>query len=83
MADVFLIIVAVVIAVCILIGVLMMYTYFGNPDDKEEHLLPKIIVVREAKCRSDESRVRVPLCMCACVCEAITVCTHVHVAARL
>ncbi len=49
MADVFLIIVAVVIAVCILIGVLMMYTYFGNPDDKEEHLLPKIIVVREAK----------------------------------
>ena len=45
MASIFLIIVAAVVAVLVLIGVLLVFVHFGHPDDKDEAILPKIIVV--------------------------------------
>jgi hypothetical protein len=46
MVSAFLIVVGVVVAALLLIAVLMVYTYFGHEDDKDEAILPKVVVVR-------------------------------------
>ena len=46
MASIFLIVTAVIMALLILGFTVMTVIYFSHPDDKDEHVLPKIIVVR-------------------------------------
>jgi hypothetical protein len=49
MVSAYLIVVGVVVAVLLLIAVLMVYTYFSHEDDKEEAILPKVVVVRSER----------------------------------
>jgi hypothetical protein len=50
MVSAFLIVVGVVVAALLLIAVLMVYTYFGHEDDKDEAILPKVVVVCARVC---------------------------------
>jgi MFS superfamily sulfate permease-like transporter len=47
MVSVFLAVTAGIVAAMVLGCVTMMFIYFSNPDDKEESIFPKIVVVRQ------------------------------------